>query len=146
MTVISIVIYKSGSTVKLVMIHAIIILLLCDLRTMYLIASALSALHYLMARHTTFRDHQFHNTWDRRCSTSWWRHQMEPFSGLLALCAGNSPVTGEFPAQRPVTRSFNAFLDLRITKRLGKQSWGWWFGTPFCSLWRQCNVTQSANG
>ena len=37
----------------------------------------------------------------------WWRHQMETFSALLALCAGNSPVTGELPAQRPVTRSFN---------------------------------------
>ena len=36
---------------------------------------------------------------------TWWRHQMETFSALLALCAGNSPVTGEFPAQRPVTRS-----------------------------------------
>ena len=36
----------------------------------------------------------------------WWRHQMETFSALLALCAGNSPVTGEFPSQRPVTRSF----------------------------------------
>ena len=29
----------------------------------------------------------------------WWRHQMETFSALLALCAGNSPVNGEFPAQ-----------------------------------------------
>ena len=27
----------------------------------------------------------------------WWRHQMETFSVLLAICAGNSPVTGEFP-------------------------------------------------
>ena len=35
---------------------------------------------------------------------SWWRHQMETFSALLAICAGNSPVTSEFPAQRPVTR------------------------------------------
>ena len=34
---------------------------------------------------------------------TWWRHQMETFSALLALCAGNAPVTGEFPAQRPVT-------------------------------------------
>ena len=41
-----------------------------------------------------------------------WRHQMEKFSALLALCVGNSPVTGEFPAQRPVTRSFDAFFDL----------------------------------
>ena len=41
-----------------------------------------------------------------------WRHQMELFSALLAICAGNSPVTGEFPAQRPVTRSFDVFFDL----------------------------------
>ena len=34
---------------------------------------------------------------------AWWRHQMETVSALLALCAGNSSVTGEFPAQRPVT-------------------------------------------
>ena len=40
----------------------------------------------------------------------WWHHQMEIFSTLLALCAGNSLVTGEFPAQRPVTRSFDVFL------------------------------------
>ena len=39
----------------------------------------------------------------------WWRHQMETFSVSLVLCAGNSPVTGEFPAQRPVTRSFLMF-------------------------------------
>ena len=69
----------------------------------------------------------------------WWRHQMETFSALLALCAGNSPVTGEFPAQRPVTRSFDVFFDLRPNKRLSKQSWGWWFETPFGSLWRHCN-------
>ena len=31
---------------------------------------------------------------------------METFFALLALCAGNSSVTGEFPTQRPVTRSF----------------------------------------
>ena len=41
------------------------------------------------------------------CSSTWWRHQMETFSTLLAICAGNSPVPGEFPAQRPVTRSFS---------------------------------------
>ena len=51
----------------------------------------------------------------------WWRHQMETFSALLAICAGNlpsnstsklrftglykgnSPVTGEFPHKGPVT-------------------------------------------
>ena len=52
---------------------------------------------------------------------SWLRHQMETFSALLAICAGNSPVPGEFSAQRPVTRSFDAFFDLRLKKRLSKQ-------------------------
>ena len=70
---------------------------------------------------------------------AWWRHQMETFSALLAICAGNSPVPGEFPAQRPVTRGFDVFFDLRLNKRLSKQSWGWWFETPSCSLWCQCN-------
>ena len=44
-------------------------------------------------------------------SNTWWRHQMETFSALLAICAGNSPVLGEFPAQKPVTRSFDVFLE-----------------------------------
>ena len=43
---------------------------------------------------------------------------METFSALLAICAGNSPVSGEFPAQRPVTRSFDIFFDLHPDKRL----------------------------
>ena len=53
---------------------------------------------------------------------------------------GNSPVPGEFPEQRPVTRSFDVFFDLRLNKRLSKQWWGWWFETLSCQLWRQCNV------
>ena len=65
---------------------------------------------------------------------------MEILSALLALCAGNSPVTGEFPTQRPVTRSFDVFFHLCLNKRLSKQSWGWWFETPSRSLWRHCNV------
>ena len=48
---------------------------------------------------------------------SWWRHQIEKFSASLAICAGNSPVTGEFPAQRPVKRSFDVFFDLPLNKR-----------------------------
>ena len=47
---------------------------------------------------------------------------METFPALLALCAGNSPVSGEFPAQRPVTRSFDVFFDLHLIKRLSKHS------------------------
>ena len=70
---------------------------------------------------------------------SWWRHQMETFSALLVLYAGNTPVSGEFPAQRAVTRSFDVFFDLCLNKRLSKQSWGWWFETLSRPLWRHCN-------
>ena len=56
---------------------------------------------------------------------------METFSALL--------VTGEFHAQRPVTRNFHVSFYLRLIKsRQSKQSWVWWFGTPSCSLWRHC--------
>ena len=60
------------------------------------------------------------------CHT-WWRHQMETFSALLAICAGNSPVTGEFHAQMPVTRSFDAFFDMCLNKCLSP-------------LWCHCNA------
>ena len=71
--------------------------------------------------------------------STWWRHQMKTFSVLLALCAGNSPVTGEFPSQRPVTPSFDTFFDLRLNKRLNKQSRRSRFETPSRSLWRHRN-------
>ena len=71
---------------------------------------------------------------------SWWCHEMETFSALLAICAGNSPVIGEFSAQRPATRSFDVFFDLRLHIRLSKQSWGWWFETLSRPLWRLCNA------
>ena len=64
---------------------------------------------------------------------------MEPFSALLALCVGNSPVTCEFPSQRPVTQGFDVFFHLGLNKQLSKQSWGRWFETPTRSLWRNCN-------
>ena len=74
---------------------------------------------------------------------AWWRHQMETFSALLAICAGNSPVTGEFPGeyptQRPVTQSFDVFFDLSLNKWFSKQWWGWWFEMPLHSLWCHCN-------
>ena len=71
---------------------------------------------------------------------SWWRHQMETFSALLPICAGNSPVPGEFPTQRPVTRSFDVFFQLCLIKRLRKQSRGWWLETLSFPLWRHRNV------
>ena len=73
-----------------------------------------------------------HQTWT---PMAWWRHRMETFSVLLALCA----VTGGFPSQRPVTRSFDVFFDLHLNKRLSKQSRLWWFEMPSYSLWCHCN-------
>ena len=67
-------------------------------------------------------------------------------SALLALCAGNSLVTGEFSSQRPVTWSFDVFFDLRLNKWLSKQSWGWWFETTSHPLWHQCNVMMKFDG
>ena len=56
---------------------------------------------------------------------------METSSASLALCAGNSPVTGEFPPQRPVTRSFDVSFDLRLSKLLNTQSRRWGFEAPY---------------
>ena len=82
------------------------------------------------------------NLWD--WIISWWRHRMETFSALLALCEGNSPVTGEFPSQRPVTRRFDVLFDLN--KRLSKQSRHRWFKTPSRWSWRHCNVYLQRRG
>ena len=51
----------------------------------------------------------------------------------------NGPLCGEFPTQRPVTRSFDVFFDLCVNKRLNKQSWGWWFETLSRPFWRHRN-------
>ena len=73
--------------------------------------------------------------------TTWWRHQIETFSALQAICAGNSLVTGELPTQRASDAElFNVFFGLRLNKRLSKQSWGWWFKTSWRPLWRHCNT------
>ena len=70
---------------------------------------------------------------------AWWRHQIETFSSSLAICAANSPVTGGFPGQRPVTRRFDVFFDLRLNQRLSKQSWGYWFERQSRPLLLHCN-------
>ena len=54
------------------------------------------------------------------------------------LC-GEFTGPGEFPAQRPVTRNFDVYFDLRPNKRLSKQSLGWWFETLSPPLWRHRN-------
>ena len=65
---------------------------------------------------------------------------METFSTLVALCMGNSPVTSEFPSQRPVKWSFDVFFDLCLNKQLSTQSRSWWFETSSCPLWRHLMV------
>ena len=67
----------------------------------------------------------------------WWRHQMEAFSALLALCVGNSPVTGEFPPQRTSNLEHWCFFDVGHGKLLSKRSNGRWPGTP----WISCDVS-----
>ena len=69
-----------------------------------------------------------------------WRYQMATFSTLHAVCAGNPSVTGEFSAQRTMARSFDVFFDLRLNKRLRKQSRPWWFEMPSRSLWLRCKI------
>ena len=71
----------------------------------------------------------------------WWYHQMGTFSALLAFCAGNSPVTGEFHTQRPVIYSLDVFFDLRLNQQISKQWRRRWFETPLCWLWRHCNCS-----
>ena len=79
---------------------------------------------------------EFQNSWSRASDDFEKRRAL----ALLAICVGNSPVPSEFPAQRPVTRSFDVFFNLRLNKRLSKQSWGWWFETLSRPLWRHRNV------
>ena len=66
------------------------------------------------------------------------------FPRYWPICAGNSSAAGEFPLQRPVTRSFDVFFDLRMNKRLSIQSRRRWLETPSRHLWRHCNVNMQA--
>ena len=71
-------------------------------------------------------------------STQRWHGMMTSSNGNIfrvtgPLC-GEFTGPGEFPTQRPVTRNFDVFFDLRLSK----QPWGWWFETLSWSLWRQC--------
>ena len=81
------------------------------------------------------------NKGSRHGDVTKWKH----FSALQALCEGNLPVTGEFLSQRPLTRSFDVFFDLRLNERLSKPSRSRWFETPLHPLWRQWNGLFLAN-
>ena len=99
-----------------------------------------------------------HDKFERGFITRW-RHCMEMQRTIFTPCIScywkvwshllfmmTSPnwnifrVTDPLRGQRPVTQSFDAFFDLRLNKRLSKQSRRWWFETPSRSLWRHCNV------
>ena len=85
-----------------------------------------STLSQVIACYLTSPSHYLNQCWlwdywhPSQCNFTAWCHQMETFSALLALCAGNSQVTGEFPTQKPVTWSFDVFFDLCLNKRLSK--------------------------
>ena len=77
------------------------------------------------------------NQWCAVCMITSWNGNI---FALLAICEGNSPVSGEAPSQRPVTRSFHVFFDLHLNRRLSKQWWVCCFETPSRPLWRHFNV------
>ena len=92
----------------------------------------------------TSKTRPWHIFWDSPCISL----TINPYS-MMASSNGNifrvtGHLCGEFcprliPAQRSVTWSFDVFFDLRLNKRLGKQSWGWYFETLSHTLWRHCN-------
>ena len=69
---------------------------------------------------------------------SWITHEMTCQTKVMRAvgCLENP-----FPSQRPVTQSFDILFDLRLNKRLSKQSWGWWFETLSRPLWRHSHVS-----
>ena len=90
----------------------------------------------------------FHIMYDGQCTTCAWVHSPPRTAFDVNNKQGHDDViqwknfprywpfvrvTCEFPTQRPVTRSFDVFVDLR------KKLWGWWFEMPSPSLWRHCN-------
>ena len=100
-----------------------------DLSNTALPYSAVTFRHVTYERHTTARPRGR----GMGCLREFYICMMTSSNGnifrVTGLCVGNSPVTGEFLAQRPVTRNFDVFFDLRLNKWLSKQSWGWWFET-----------------
>ena len=95
--------------------------------------------------HLSWSQTDIHHIVRNRVISSWC-HQMETFSALLALCARNSPVSGEFPSKRTVMHSFDGFFYLRLNKWLSKQLRRRWFEVPSCSLWYHCNESTSDDG
>ena len=69
-----------------------------------------------------------------------WRHDMETFSMLLVLCDGNRPVNCGLSSQGPVSRNFDIFFDVHLSKQLSNHSGPRLFVTPSWLLWRHNNT------
>ena len=76
---------------------------------------------------------------DTEMPPTWWSHQMETFSTLLAICAFEFTGDRWIPHTKASNAGFGVLFDLRLNKQLSKQSWGWWFETPSRPLWCHCN-------
>ena len=76
--------------------------------------------------------------------TMWWctgtKVMLTSSNGNIFRVTGH--LCGEFPTQRPVMWNFDVCFDMRLNKRSSKQSWGWWFETPWCPIWCHCNGDQ----
>ena len=76
----------------------------------------------LKAVHVDQSSHRICFTCDTACGLQWWWlvHKMTASNGNIFRVTGplwgNSPVTGEFPVQRPGMRSFDAVFDLHLNK------------------------------
>ena len=122
--------------------HNIIIIYTTDLNLVIILHAAVIAPNSARPSTSTMLDMIFVSLaieYLQHVSAAWWHHQMETFSTSLALCAGNSMVTSEFPSQRPLKRSFVVIFDLLLNKWLCKQLRRQWFETPLSSLWCHCN-------
>ena len=108
-------------------------------------------------KHISTGEHSLHISWRSThllylyflfswSSSNWNMFRVTGFcAGNSPVTAGNSPVTGDFPSHRPVTRSFDVCFDLRLNKRLSKQSRPRWVEAPSRSLWRHCNVVPNSD-
>ena len=106
---------------------------------------------YLM-EHTVYHPitlYLANKSWSNKSCFQWLsQNRLRVWWDMMTLSNRNifrvtGPLCGEFtghPSQKPVTWNFDVFFHLCLNKRLSNQSWGWWFETPPCSLWRHFNT------
>ena len=72
------------------------------------------------------------------------KNMMTSSNGNIFRVTGHLCEEFTCPRWIPRTKASDAelwcFFDLRLNKRLSKQSWGWWFETQSRLLWRHCNA------